>query len=154
MDPATLRQAADLLEEQKTPDGATVWSTSPQNDAELLRRKADEIERGQAPAARERGRGWNSREDVSEELEADGWAPDGEFPGLKWRKGDAVWQIVFADGSSAVENTRERYIVPFGPRVPAHLVVAACREAAAECQEHGSGCDHHAPDGIYNGEIR
>jgi hypothetical protein len=94
---------------------------------------------------------WSAREDVSEELEEfHGWTPDGDY--LAWHKNGARWSVTMTD--SRVTAPGEAYTLKFDTAVPAHVIVAACEEVAAECQKCGTRCEgDHAPEPTVNGEV-
>lgn len=88
---------------------------------------------------------WNKRPEVSEELvKSQGWKPHADYPDMIWTKGDCVWTLIDAYGNGTVENRRELYSIPFDRRVPVPVILAACLEATAPCQKHGTACE---PDG-------
>jgi hypothetical protein len=100
--------------------------------------------------------GWKVREDVAEVLvEELGFTPDEDYPTMFWRKGSCVWKIISATGQGVLTGRSGVHVwsVPFGSFVPTHIIVAAAREAIADCPEHGTRCEGHEPDVTVDGEV-
>lgn len=99
--------------------------------------------------------GWNKRPEVSEELVEQGWEPHPDYRDMIWTKGDCVWTLIDGSGKGVLENRKTMYAIPFERRVPAHVILAVCKEATAPCQEHGTACepdDHFEPPTV-GGEV-
>ncbi|MFJ4902909.1 hypothetical protein [Streptomyces sp. NPDC088727] len=98
---------------------------------------------------------WNKRPDLTEELvESLGWKPHQDYPDMIWTNGACTFTLIDRTGRGELKNGDE-YLVQFSARVPMPVVLAACEQAAARCQQHGTACepDDHVEPPTSNGEV-
>jgi hypothetical protein len=98
-----------------------------------------------------------SRDDVTEPLvEELGFTPDPDARSILFRRGDDA-QLTIVDGSGTVTfmHNNPLWSVAFTGSVPAPVILAAVREAVADCPEHGTACeaDDHVEPPTVNGEV-
>lgn len=100
-------------------------------------------------------RGWNQRPDISERLVEEGWEPDPDYRDMIWTKGDCVFTLVDRFGRGELRNRREGYSIQFNVKVPVPVILSACEQATARCQEHGTACepDDHVEPTTVCGEV-
>ncbi|GAA1110953.1 hypothetical protein [Streptomyces javensis] len=73
---------------------------------------------------------WNSRLDVTEALETDGWEGDADNPLGLLRKNGAVWGVTSGSGDSSLTGP-EGWTIDFPSDVPDKYIVGFCKVAAA-----------------------